>query len=76
MGMKNSGREWYLKEIDEITALLAHSMLEDENPDKPLNAKYLCGYSLQRKYFEDNDMKYYKNKINNNDNEEEIKNAE
>lgn len=41
-----NGGEWYQKEIDEIMSLFIEGEYEN---DKPLNGKYLMGYSLQRR---------------------------
>ena len=38
-----NGAEWYQKQIDDIMELLS-----EEYDDRPLNGKYLLGYSLQR----------------------------
>jgi CRISPR-associated protein Csd1 len=40
-----NGAEWFQMEIDEVMSLFD----ENEYNDKPLNGKYLLGYSLQRK---------------------------
>lgn len=41
-----NGAEWYQRELDEIMSLFAEGQYEN---DKPLNGKYLMGYSLQRR---------------------------
>lgn len=41
-----NGGEWYQKELDEIISLFEEGEYEN---DKPLNGKYLMGYSLQRR---------------------------
>lgn len=41
-----NGSEWYQKELDEIMSLFEEGEYEN---DKPLNGKYLMGYSLQRR---------------------------
>jgi len=56
-----NGGEWYQKQIDEIMSLFKDGEYEN---DKPLDGKYLMGYSLQRREF------------NNKNNEEETDNAE
>ena len=56
-----NGAEWYQKQIDEIM-----SMFEDNGfSDKPLDGKYLLGYSLQRRVFMSNDKE---EEINNDTN--------
>jgi CRISPR-associated protein Csd1 len=56
-----NGGEWYQQQIDEIISLFAKNEFDS---DKPLNGKYLMGYSLQRRT------------LNNKNNEEETKNVE
>lgn len=41
-----NGAEWYQRELDEIMSLFTEGQYEN---DKPLNGKYLMGYSLQRR---------------------------
>lgn len=41
-----NGAEWYQRELDEIMSLFEEGQYEN---DKPLNGKYLMGYSLQRR---------------------------
>ena len=56
-----NGGEWYQRELDEIMSLFKEGEYEN---DKPLNGKYLMGYSLQRRA------------LNNNKNEEVTENVE
>lgn len=55
-----NGADWYQKEIDEILSLFKEGEFEN---DRPLNGKYLMGYSLQRRA------------LNNNKSEEVTENA-
>ena len=41
-----NGAEWYQRELDEIMSLFTEGQYEN---NKPLNGKYLMGYSLQRR---------------------------
>ena len=41
-----NGAEWYQRQIDEVMSLFPEGEFEN---DKPLNGKYLMGYSLQRR---------------------------
>lgn len=57
-----NGAEWYQKELDEIMSLFKEGEFDN---NKPLNGKYLMGYSLQRRALN-----------NRKNNEEEIKHAQ
>ena len=41
-----NGGDWYQRQIDEVMCLFREGEFEN---DKPLNGKYLMGYSLQRR---------------------------
>lgn len=56
-----NGAEWYQRELDEIMSLFTEGQYEN---DKPLNGKYLMGYSLQRRAL--------KNKENNGEEAENV----
>jgi CRISPR-associated protein Csd1 len=59
------GREWCLRQIDEITSLFEF----DGFDDKPLDGRYLMGYSLQRMAIYNRNKNDKNNKSEDNDNE-------
>ncbi|MDR2868875.1 MAG: type I-C CRISPR-associated protein Cas8c/Csd1 [Deferribacteraceae bacterium] len=60
---KLKSRDWYQMQIDEIQSLFKN--MDEYTSDKPLDGKYLMGYSLQRREF-----------IKNNKDSEETENAD